>query len=145
MPNHKTHDILGITTAASLGVACLYVATPEVAIGLALGLVIGTIWLSPDLDLDSRIYNRWGILRGFWYPYKKLVHHRSIISHSGLFSATIRLFYLLVPIIVVLYAINPQNITILRVLIENNPIFCLFLYLGVVLADFIHCLADYLT
>lgn len=54
------------------------------------------LMLSPDLDLDSSIYRRWGPLRFLWWPYQKLVPHRSPISHSIFWGPVVRLIYFLV-------------------------------------------------
>ena len=45
---------------------------------------IGGLWLSPDLDTQSRALKRWGILKTLWWPYRKLIPHRSVFSHGPL-------------------------------------------------------------
>ncbi len=57
-------------------------------------------WLSPDLDLVSLPYYRWGRLKYYWLGYQKLIKHRSVLSHSGPLSFTIRMLYLLAPFLV---------------------------------------------
>lgn len=52
--------------------------------------------LSPDLDLDSSIYRRWGPFRFLWWPYQKLLPHRSVFSHSFIVGPLIRLAYFFV-------------------------------------------------
>ena len=67
----------------------IYFATPIVFgvgasyFGIELGLIagaahyVGGLMLSPDLDLVSRPYKRWGFLRWIWLPYQKLIpRHR---------------------------------------------------------------------
>ena len=49
--------------------------------------------LSPDLDLDSSIYQRWGPLRFLWWPYQKILPHRSVFSHSFVVGPLLRLLY----------------------------------------------------
>ena len=48
-----------------------------------------------DLDLNSREYRRWGLLRFLWLPYRNLVPHRSWISHGLVLGGVIRVAYLL--------------------------------------------------
>jgi uncharacterized metal-binding protein len=50
--------------------------------------------LSPDLDLPSRPFKRWGWLRWIWIPYQKVTRHRSIFSHGPIVGTTLRVIYL---------------------------------------------------
>ena len=53
------------------------------------------MYLSPDLDLVSRPFKRWGLLRWFWLPYQKLIpRHRHWISHGPVIGSAVRLVYL---------------------------------------------------
>lgn len=56
-------------------------------------LLFSGLLLSPDLDLNSSIYKRWGPLRFIWWPYQKCVRHRSIISHSFFVGPFLRVIY----------------------------------------------------
>ena len=80
-------------------------ATPIIGIigvshSLELGIVItsahflGGYWLSPDLDIKSRPFQRWGVLKIIWIPYQKFVPHRSPLSHAPIIGSLIRLAYL---------------------------------------------------
>jgi uncharacterized metal-binding protein len=62
---------------------------------LFLAILFAGWMLSPDLDLNSSIYHRWGPFRFLWWPYQKVVPHRSWVSHSWLFSPILRVAYLL--------------------------------------------------
>lgn len=95
MPNAKTHDAINLYAAPLVGMA-VYAVTRQmdVAAAVVAGHVVGTIYLSPDLDLvGGSIDDRWGLLRFIWRPYGWLVGHRSVLSHSGV-SALLRLAYL---------------------------------------------------
>src|SRR5882724_10864968 len=94
MPNYKTHDKAGIVSTIPVTIVALSAGfnVQSTAI-LVVGIVVATYLLSPDLDIHSRIYRRWGLLRWIWIPYQ-CIPHRSWISHSGPISATLRLFYL---------------------------------------------------
>jgi uncharacterized metal-binding protein len=68
--------------------------------GLELGIIagashfLGGYWLSPDLDIKSRPFRRWSILRFIWIPYQRLIPHRSPLSHAPVLGSLIRLVYL---------------------------------------------------
>lgn len=55
---------------------------------------LGGLWLSPDLDTNSLAIKRWGILKNLWWPYQKIIPHRSFLSHSPLLGTALRLSYL---------------------------------------------------
>jgi uncharacterized metal-binding protein len=59
-----------------------------------LAFLLGGLWLSPDLDTRSRATGRWGPLHLIWWPYRRLLSHRSLLSHSPLLGTAGRLAYL---------------------------------------------------
>ena len=71
MPSGKTHDLITLvlappTFAAAWGLSgSLAVSTAATAAMLFGGLMFG-----PDLDIQSRQYTRWGVLRFLWLPYR---------------------------------------------------------------------------
>ena len=117
MANYKTHDHVTLYSALVLAPLCYWIAdryplwwgghgAPLTPMQTAL-LVIGAhlfsgLLLSNDLDIYSRIYRRWGPLRFLWYPYQKLVAHRSWLSHNPLACPLLRLLYLYVMIELIL-------------------------------------------
>jgi uncharacterized metal-binding protein len=97
MPNGRTHDVITVVTAAVATPVVLTSSLPEIGTVTA-AVLVGTYlasWLifSPDLDLQSRPYRRWGPLRFIWIPYQKMIPHRSWISHSFIFGPLIRVVY----------------------------------------------------
>jgi len=56
--------------------------------------LVGGLLLSPDLDTRSNATRRWGPLRWLWWPYRRLLSHRSLISHTPLIGTAGRLLYL---------------------------------------------------
>jgi uncharacterized metal-binding protein len=56
--------------------------------------LLGGLLLSPDLDILSNPLRRWGPLRLLWWPYRRLLSHRSLWSHSPLLGTAGRLLYL---------------------------------------------------
>jgi uncharacterized metal-binding protein len=59
-----------------------------------LGFLLGGLMLSPDLDTRSNCTRRWGSLRLLWWPYRRCLSHRSVVSHSPLLGSAGRLAYL---------------------------------------------------
>ena len=87
----KTHDIVNI---AALPVF-LYFLPKEFLVPFGAGYILGTFFLSPDLDLpSSRPTKRWKLLRCLWFPYQLLSKHRGV-SHMPLIGSLFRLIYLL--------------------------------------------------
>jgi uncharacterized metal-binding protein len=68
--------------------------------GLELGIIagashfLGGYWLSPDLDIKSRPFLRWGVLKIIWVPYQRFIPHRSPLSHAPVLGSLLRLVYL---------------------------------------------------
>ena len=63
--------------------------------------LIGGYFFSPDLDIDSSVYRRWGIFRWIWLPYKNLISHRSKLSHGILIGTIIRILYFFILISII--------------------------------------------
>ena len=59
-----------------------------------LGFLLGGLLLSPDLDTRSNATRRWGPLGVLWWPYRRGLSHRSLLSHSPLLGTAGRLTYL---------------------------------------------------
>src|SRR6266566_7018649 len=97
MPNARTHDLITIVTAAASTPAVLNSSLPQIGpittVVLVGSYLASGILFSPDLDLHSRPYRRWGPLRFIWLPYQKMIPHRSWVSHSFVFGPLFRVCY----------------------------------------------------
>lgn len=168
MPSAATHDRIAMVAAGVLLVPSYLVLrygfdqAPDTAYTGTLILVgshiFGSWWLSPDLDLDSKIDDRWGPLRPLWLPYMKAVPHRHLFSHSGV-SGVVRLCYLglmifgtlalLSFICYLLLGIDPNYHHQFRewlwgsIAYESSPFW--LIVTGVVISDIIHVAADVLS
>lgn len=94
MASGRHHDLA--TWLLALPAALLvwpWLAWPGVG-AAALGFLAGGLLLSPDLDTHSRPTARWGALSLLWWPYRRLLRHRSLLSHSPLLGTAGRLTYL---------------------------------------------------
>ena len=89
--------------------------------GLASGLigglafVVGGLWLSPDLDTYSKPLKRWGLLQGLWWPYRKLIPHRSLFSHGPLIGTGLRLAYLMSWTGLLLMLLQPLGLSLIHI------------------------------
>ena len=170
MPDHKTHDQLGLGAAALLipgSYAALHYglgAAPAAAYSGMLLVVGSHLWatwmLSPDLDINSAIYDRWGPLRWLWLPYQVFTPHRSWFSHSGI-SGALRLVYLALAVWLALAALwwageqipgiddlPHYHTTFWRWLtssVQAGAWPAALIVAGVVIADLVHVAADLVT
>lgn len=109
MPSGRTHDLITFLLAPpTLAAAYYFTGDWTVAAVTTAAMVFGGLMFGPDLDIQSRQYARWGLLRFLWWPYKAALPHRSRLSHGILLGTWIRVIYFLivvtVTLAVVLYA-----------------------------------------
>ncbi len=70
--------------------------------------ILTSYLISPDLDVNSTVYKRWGLLRLIWYPYREIMKHRGL-SHSvafGPLSIILNLALYILPVILFLNMID---------------------------------------
>ena len=93
MPDGKNHNKINITVLIVLlsGFFALfkrydvdlfaeYINFQSVLI-FSIFYLFGTFFLSPDLDIQSAPYKRWGPFKFLWWPYKVLFKHRGMSHH----------------------------------------------------------------
>lgn len=161
MPNGKTHDLITVVTAVGADAAYLLRAPhpdPLLAGLFTLSYLFAGYACAGDLDLMSREYRRWGPLRFLWWPYRKLVPHRSWISHGLIMGGLIRAIYLAVVTTLALWVLvwgvsrlgphlNPSAVTwaewqSLYTLASAHPKAAGALLAGFILAGTTHSIAD---
>lgn len=83
MPNDKAHGTINLLAlAVSTLILIRYTALGVVELVImAIAYMFGTYFLSPDMDINSTSYKRWGYLRIFWWPYKVFFKHRGYSHH----------------------------------------------------------------
>ena len=94
MPGDATH-VKWAQYVVSIGGVALYALGVDLLhiIGMAWLFMFGTKYVSPDLDINSKPYQRWGVLRVMFYPFMKLVPHRSKWSHHIIIGPIIVVSY----------------------------------------------------
>jgi len=108
MPSYQIHDKINIALLVLILPALIYLNVDFVTVSVfTLSYVFATYFLSPDLDIDSRVFRRWGLLRFLWCPYKDLFHHRKI-SHNVILGPVSLISYLSALIILVLFVVDAE-------------------------------------
>ncbi len=135
--------------AIPFGLALTVLSGPKTGIFGAFAFLIGGFWLSPDLDTPSLPQKRWGIFKILWWPYQKLIPHRSIISHGPIIGTTLRLLYIILWIGFISTLLSPFGITtptasftILKVLIQNNAQTSIAIIIGIEASVWLHLIKD---
>lgn len=93
MASGKNHDrgILVFTPIWTL--TAIHYTSIELGLILGLSHFVGGWFLSPDLDLKSRPFLRWGVLKALWIPYQEWIPHRNWKSHAPIVGTVIRMAY----------------------------------------------------
>jgi uncharacterized metal-binding protein len=95
MASGKNHDRSILLTTPVMLAAVVASGHPQVGLIATSSYYLGGMYLSPDLDLISRPYKRWGFLRWLWLPYQRLIpRHRHWLSHGPVIGSAVRLVYL---------------------------------------------------
>lgn len=144
MPLDKTHRTIGVTISAATVLIGSYIGYPLESISIAAGILLGDTLFSPDLDLGevhTKPFQRWGFLRWVWIPYARTISHRSFLSHSGPFSATLRVIYFLIFLLPFLYVMGLDNTWYFVV---QYHYWLMMLWIGLMISDTVHTTADYL-
>ncbi len=149
MASGKEHD--NATCFLSLPFSLCLCLLVGLANGLIAGLAFafGGLWLSPDLDTYSKALKRWGPLKGLWWPYRKLIPHRSLFSHAPLIGTALRLTYLISWTALLLMLLQPLGFpTLLSVTkackeqLRLNPQPFLSLLIGLEASTWLHLILD---
>lgn len=123
--------------------------------GLTNGLIsgfaflVGGLWLSPDLDTKTIALKRWGIFQSLWWPYRKLVPHRSIFSHGPFIGTALRLSYLIIIITLIILILRPLGMPspieiayLIKEQLKQHPKKIFALILGLEASVWLHLLQD---
>ncbi len=112
MATGQNHDKATKACTLPFGLVISLIAGLQLGTISAFGFLVGGLWLSPDLDTLSRPLQRWGVLKSFWWPYRKFIPHRSFLSHGPFIGTMIRLIYVMTVIILILFVLMPFKVAI---------------------------------
>jgi uncharacterized metal-binding protein len=156
MPSGQTHDRITLWALPFVaGATFVQTKSGNLTLLVASGFMFGGLMFGPDLDIYSRQYQRWGLLRWIWIPYQKSLRHRSFLSHGPIIGTTLRVIYLsgVVGILIILGTVVAQilgngnwNRQFLSETVErslNHLPELLALFLGLELGAMSHSLSDW--
>ena len=141
MPGYNTHRLFNyiIFIVAVLVVyysGILHLSLVQLLV-FGLGFYVGTEFVTPDLDIDSSAYKRWGRLRFLMLPYKWLFKHRQS-SHNIFYGAIVRILYI-GAIIAVSYYLIFRSFPLENIL---YPIQIIIFLGGIIVANALHVILD---
>jgi uncharacterized metal-binding protein len=94
MPSGRTHDRITLWTLPWIGgLSYLLTRRGDLVLIVAGAFLFSGLMFGPDLDIYSIQYQRWGIFRWLWVPYRSLISHRSALSHGLFLGTALRLLY----------------------------------------------------
>jgi len=147
MPDGKGHDTITVVTAILVAPAAIWYFGPVAIAGVA-GLLFGALAFSPDLDLDSDEYDRWGPFKYYWWLYQWAVPHRGQLSHGPVIGTLARLIYIAPVIAVVVGAFVVTGVTSLPEVeawaLKYKP-YLISTVIGLEANSLIHIVADGIT
>jgi len=105
MPNGRTHDIITFTITPVIAGISYYLTQDMKITGIILGFYLfASLMFNGDLDTNSRPYNRWWMLKMIWIPYQLMFQHRSIFTHGLIIGTVVRITYIcLIPVIILYF------------------------------------------
>ena len=139
MPQGKIHDII-TAVATPVVVWGAYHITKEVKTTVIITslFLFASLMFNGDLDILSSPYNRWWIFKFIWIPYQKIFHHRSIYTHGLILGTIVRILYLSIIPIVILYF--QHDLSFIK---SINLHMAIIIFIGLELGSALHTIADY--
>jgi uncharacterized metal-binding protein len=141
MPGYNTHRIFNyiifIAIAFILYSENIFTLSPGILLAICLGFYIGTEFVTPDLDVNSAAYKRWGRLKILMLPYKWLFKHRET-SHNIFYGAIVRIMYISVIILGFYYLLFKSLPTEL----DLSPFYGVIFLIGIISANALHVILD---
>jgi uncharacterized metal-binding protein len=139
MPNGKTHDIITVVATPVIAVASYYLTKNLLTTGIILGCYLfASFMFNGDLDTNSAPYNRWWVFKMIWIPYQLMFHHRSVFTHGLVIGTIVRIAYLAIIPLVILYF--KHDIGIIK---SINMHMAFLVLIGLEAGAAIHTIADY--
>jgi len=139
MPNGKTHDIITLVVSPVVLVITYYLTKEIKTTGIIFGLYLfSSLMFNGDLDMNSKPYNRWWLLKMVWIPYQLMFHHRSIFSHGLIIGTIIRILYISIIPLVILF-LNHDVYIIFKFI---HPHTFILIFIGLESGAAVHTISD---
>lgn len=95
MPSGRTHDRITLWSLPIVaGLSFGLVRSTHLTLFVSGAFLFSGLMFGPDLDINSRQFQRWGWFRWLWRPYQTSLNHRSFLSHGPLIGTALRVLYL---------------------------------------------------
>lgn len=131
------HTTLNLAVFAPLAATGLFYGRMEGVLTFGAGYLIGTLLITPDLDLRyNDAARRWGLLRVLWAPYHLMSKHRGM-SHTYVLGPLTRLLYISAWLWPVAYLFRPETVNWDALLWPAVQVIA-----GYVVAQWLHLMAD---
>jgi len=135
MPSGRTHDFITIFILPILILALYYFnISITTNIIISISYLFSSFMFNGDLDVPSKPFYRWSFLRFIWLPYQN-IPHRSILSHGLIIGTLLRVLYIGIIPIIVLYLLG----------FDLSILYCietLYILIGLEIGSAIHTIAD---
>ena len=141
MPNAKSHDSITYITSVIIFCTSLMFLPILNSIILLISYVFAGYMFNGDLDVHSKPYTRWGLLKFIWIPYQRLFKHRSKYTHGFIIGTLIRLLWILIIPIIIIYF---SNIIVIPLMLQYKFQIITFL-IGLEMGAMSHSIADWLN
>lgn len=139
MPDGRTHDIITFVAApVVLGVSYYFTGDWKSAGIIFTCYLFASLMFNGDLDYNTRPYNRWFILKMIWIPYQLMFRHRSIFTHGLIIGTVIRIVYVSIIPLIILYF--KHDLYIIKTIDLN---LLLIIFIGLESGSAVHTIADY--
>lgn len=148
MPEGQSHNYGTLVTATGVSMtASVMGLEPELMAVLITGTMTG-LFLSPDLDVNAGciVFENFRYVFGtplgtvwrlFWWPYAKLVPHRSFVSHAPFIGTLLRVSYIVAVASVTNIVFKWPSLDLLK------SQYFLYWFVGLCASDLIHILMDF--
>ncbi|HLB70675.1 MAG: DUF2227 family putative metal-binding protein [Candidatus Methanoperedens sp.] len=141
MPGYNTHRIFNYSAFIVIAVLLYLWKFQRIDLysflAFSAGYYLGTDFITPDLDIESKAIKRWGPLKILWLPYMWIFHHGQS-SHNLISGTIVRILYISLIILGIYY-----------VLFRSLPSGMIFSYIyvyifiiGIVIANALHVILD---
>lgn len=129
MPNYRVHERFNMIVLFMLIIATIaYVSIRiDYLIYGSIAFIFSTYFISPDLDVKCKAYDRWSVLKYYWLPYRYIMKHRGY-SHNAILG----------PVPLIMYAAVP----LLPLLLYVEAVLLIPMTIGAILAIECHILLD---
>jgi len=140
MPNANTHDLITVISSPIV-IGFSYYITEDIKTTsiIFICFLFASFMFNGDLDIVSRPYNRWWVFKMIWIPYQIMFEHRSVFTHGIIIGTIVRLIYVGIIPLGLIYLKN-GNFDIILNYLTWNEIF--FIVLGLELGSSVHTISD---